>query len=155
MKRLILLSAVLLLTACGSDEENNEIDLTSLITENQRLWNSQGIIDYQFTVQVSLPDCDVADEIPALDIQVEDNQVAGVYVSGTSIAVDTEEALTVDNMFVLMLGVVYDKPDHISDAYMSSNLPQFDPNLGYPTSFFFDYTSSSCDAYQYIITDFI
>ncbi|TKB45591.1 DUF6174 domain-containing protein [Thalassotalea mangrovi] len=154
MNRLLLLTLTLLLTACGSDDEPEQQSLSELVTENQQLWVAQGLMDYQYSVQIALPDCETADELPPVDIVVEDNQVVGVYIQGSGEPLELEESPTIDDLFYFMLAILIEQPLQFSATAEDDNLPVFDANLGYPVSFFIDYSAASCDAYQYQILSF-
>ncbi|QDP02646.1 DUF6174 domain-containing protein [Thalassotalea sp. PS06] len=156
MKRALLFSAVIFLSACGGDskDEESEINLQKLISENQQLWQSQELMDYQFTMQVRFTDCPVTDEIPAITYRVEDNEIVDAFMTETGVDIDFEDALTISDWFFAFYAILLDDEITLTASSNDDSPPVFDSTLGYPVNFAIDYSSEQCDSYEYRIFDF-
>ena len=147
--RLLSVFLIFPIISCDDNKETSSInieDVKSVILKNQNKWKQSSLIDYSFTYQRSPGDCPTADELPALDINVEDGVVVSAYYSGTSEIADVENAVTINDIFSYQLGLVHGQPIQFSNNKNSSELPSFDSNLGYPISFFVDKSENECDA---------
>ena len=116
------------------------------ILENKEKWDLASLIDYSFTYSRSPGDCPTADELPTIDINVENGIVKSVYLSGTSISIDISQGVTINQVFTLAIALTQQKSIQYSSAADTTSLPLFDEKLGYPISFYFDKSSSDCDA---------
>ncbi len=138
-----------ILISCDDNNKNHSTnieELRSTILENQDKWKSSSLSDYSFTYQSSLSDCPTADELPAVDINVEDGLVASVFYSGTSEIADIDNATTIDDVFSHLFLLVESKSIQFTASKGSEELPSFNENLGYPISFYVDKSDKDCDA---------
>lgn len=151
---LIVLPLALLLISCGDDK--NEVDTRKIsehIFKYKEKWDSASLIDYSFTYSRSPGDCPTADELPSMDINIENGIVKSVYLSGTSISVDISQGVTVNQVFELAIELAQEKSIQYSSAADTRSFPLFDENLGYPISFYFDKSRSECDAVFYRVSN--
>jgi len=153
--RLTILPLALFLTSCGGDgEQSYNEKVHQHILEYKEKWDFASLIDYSFTYRQSPGDCPTADEVPAIDINVENGMVSSVYLSGTSISVDISRGVTINQIFALVTKLAQEKSIQFSSSAKVKTLPLFDDNLGYPVSFYFDKSNSDCDALFNRISNF-
>tara|TARA_R110000737_G_scaffold98517_2_gene132692 strand:- start:180 stop:653 length:474 start_codon:yes stop_codon:yes gene_type:complete len=153
--RLTILPLALFLTSCGGDDEQSYNEkVHQHILEYKEKWDFASLIDYSFTYRQSPGDCPTADEVPAIDINVENGMVSSVYLSGTSISVDISRGVTINQIFTLVTKLAQEKSIQFSSSAKVKTLPLFDDNLGYPVSFYFDKSNSDCDALFNRISNF-
>tara|TARA_R110000744_G_scaffold173675_2_gene292421 strand:- start:985 stop:1458 length:474 start_codon:yes stop_codon:yes gene_type:complete len=145
--RLIILPLAFFLSSCGGGDEQSYNEKAYLhVLENKQKWDFTSLVDYSFTYRRSPGDCPTADEIPAMDITVEDGLVTSVYWSGTSTSTDISNGVTINQIFELVTKLAQEKSLQFTSSANVKALPLFDDNLGYPVSFYFDKSSSDCDA---------
>lgn len=157
MKHIFSIMFTALLISCGGDSNDNDVNLDEVkatIEDNHTKWKLSALTDYSFTYQRSPGDCPTADELPALDITVEDNEVVSVFYSGTSEILEIDDAPTIDDIFALLFQSLSEGPIKFSSSKDENSLPSFDGSLGYPLSFYIDKSSKDCDALFNRITDF-
>ncbi|MBQ4827663.1 DUF6174 domain-containing protein [Alteromonas sp. CI.11.F.A3] len=158
MKPLLICGfSLLFLCSCGSSSDSPSVDIEevkSLLLENQSKWDSAAIMDYSFTYSRSPGDCPMADELPAIDIYVEDNIAVSAYYSGTSELADIEFAVTINEIFSEFLNMANEQPVKFSNAKDSNAMPDFDIDYGFPQAVYIDKSKDTCDATSYRILDF-
>ena len=137
----------LILSSCGGDDEKSYNEKAYLhVLENKQKWDLTSLVDYSFTYSQSPGDCPTADEVPAMDITVEDGMVSSVYWSGTNTSSDISNGVTINQIFELVTKLAQEKSIQFTRNANAKTLPLFDDNLGYPVSFYFDKSNSDCDA---------
>lgn len=151
-----ILCLSLMLTACG-DDDSEGVDfnkVNEVIIKNQLAWNNAGLIDYGFTLQRTPGDCPTADALPTVDVLVEDSVVKAVTFKSTGEDTSLELGMTIDQVFTEQLRLLNQAPKKFSATKSGSELPQYNADLHYPTSYYVDISSADCDATQVRISDF-
>ncbi|MBA6390592.1 hypothetical protein H4J38_07335 [Colwellia sp. BRX10-3] len=156
MKHIVSIIFIAFLISCGGDNNGdfNLDEVKASIEANHTKWKLSALSDYSYTYQRNLGDCPTADELPAMDITVEDNEVVSVFYAGTSEILDFDNAPTIDTIFGAMLDSLSAKPIKFRKSKNDSSLPSFDDSLGYPSMFYIDISSKDCDATLIRVTDF-
>ncbi|MDO6568984.1 DUF6174 domain-containing protein [Alteromonas sp. 1_MG-2023] len=155
LKLITLLSLFCLYSCGGSDTPSiDSEEIKSVILENQAKWLSAGITDYSFTYSRAPGDCPLADALPIVDINVEDNVAVSVYFSGTSEIADIVFATTIDELFSYLLQQVDEEPIKFSNDKNSHAMPDFDIDYGFPVDVYIDRSKDTCDASYISIFDF-
>jgi len=145
MKKLILLTLIIILTACSSIG-------TSELNKNKTKWENASITHYRYSLSIGCF-CAFRNDMP-LTIEVKDGKpVSVITVNGT--AVDAANAFaetyapysTVDSVFHKLETDFAGGPDKINVTY--------DPNYGYPVRVNIDYIAAAADdEISYEITNF-
>jgi hypothetical protein len=153
--RLTIIPLALFLLSCSDDDNRGGTGkIYDHILESKEKWDSASLVDYSFTYSRSPGDCPTADELPPMDVNVEDGIVKSVYQSGISISIDISDGVTINQVFELVIELAQEKSIQVSSAADKTTLPLFDEILGYPISFNFDKSSSDCDAFFNRISNF-
>jgi hypothetical protein len=157
MKYLIVGLLCIITLGCGGGSHSGDYNVDEVkaaIEVNYAKWKLSALSDYSYTYSRSPGDCPTADELPTMDITVEDNEVVSVFYSGTSEILDFDNAPTIDTLFGVMLGSLNTNPIKFRKSKNENLLPSFDDTLGYPSMFFIDISSKDCDAIFIRVTDF-
>jgi len=155
--RLLSIFLVFFLISCEDNNDSSSIDIKevkSIILKNETKWILSSLTDYSFTYQKSPGDCPTADELPSVDINVEDGVVVSVFYSGTSEVAHIDNATTINDVFSHLLHLAAENPIQFSSSKNEDKLPHFDENLGYPISFYVDKSKKECDAISIRLSNF-
>ena len=138
MKKLLLLTLVLVLAACSAGGSEFE--------RNQRIWQDSGITHYRFNLSISCF-CAFRDQMP-LSVEVRDGQIIAMAASDGILVLDTDPNYpffaphaTIDQLFA-----------DIDEAYKSgadSVTVTYDPTYGFPSEIAIDPSQQMADEEMY------
>lgn len=158
MSKLILVLFVVFFIS-GCENENIDTHLTEiekLINENKTKWDSVNISTYMFTYSSTPSDCGVVSPLPPVVISVVNNETSSVFIPAFGAYESSiSNYLTLDEIFERMLQEIIENPISFSKSSNEQNqLPEFNPQYGYPVRYYVDKTSADCDAYFVNVTEF-
>ena len=144
-----------------NSEENKVVELSSeqqllnAIEHSQQLWADSHLQDYQYRYQNTPIDCPQADAMPAVIVQVENNEVVRVLTAEGSQEQDKSAYSTLDVHFTTLKTLIAAAPMTLAASEQQlSTLPQFDALYGYSLGYYVDQSNAECDAYAIRISDF-
>lgn len=146
MKKLILLTLIVILTACSINPPASEIQT------NKTKWENAKIAHYRYNLSISCF-CAFMDDMP-LSIEVENGALISITTKNGTI-VDSSSAFyemylpysTIDRIFLNLEADLAGKADEVAVTY--------DPAYGYPTSISIDRIKEAVDdEVSYFVTDF-
>lgn len=139
----------------GADWVQNEA-LINEINQNIEKWNESEISTYSFKYFSSRSDCPNARPFPEVVISVEEGQVQSVYVEDFgAFEVETSGWPTIPELLESMLKNSQTRYLLFAKSRTEpTELPVFDDLYGYPVTYYFDKSDSSCDAHNMIISEF-
>ncbi len=134
MKKIILITLVIVLTACS-------LGTSSAFTKNRQLWQDAGITHYRFSLSI-LCFCLFSEQMP-ITIEVQNNEIVSMlYADGTPVTSDDpnyatfSNHATIDNLFSELEAGLKDA-DEVTVTY--------DAIYGFPNSIQFDYVREIAD----------
>jgi hypothetical protein len=125
------------------------------LTTSEKLWKEQGLRDYDFTLerQAFAPE----DWRGPVNIQVRNGVAVSVTYVSSGVAVTEgkfNNADTIDKLFTMLKNAYAGKGDFEQKAY--SVEVTYNPQMGYPTTFFIDVSQNIADEEQgYTVTNLI
>ena len=125
------------------------------LTASEKLWKEQGLKDYDFTLerQAFAPE----DWRGPVNIQVRNGVAVSVtYVSSGAAVTEGkfDNADTIDKLFTMLKNAYAGKGDFEQKAY--SIEVTYNPQMGYPTTFFIDVSQMIADEEQgYTVTNLV
>jgi len=145
MKKLILLTLIVILTACSSLG-------TSEFARNKTKWEGAKITHYRYNLSIGCF-CAFRDDMP-LTIEVKDGKTVSITNAKGAVVDSSNPSAelyvpysTVDGVFVKLEDDLAADPDQITVDY--------DPTNGYPAQVYIDYISAAADdEISYEITNF-
>ena len=141
---LVLFAGVLISgMSCGRQNEQMQS-----LTRHQRLWAQQGIVSYQYRLQVN---CFCPPEVTGpFIVQVRDGTPSSVLYAATGKPAESryfEKYDTIDEMFLVVDDALKRKAAEISVTYNET--------LGFPTSIYIDFIKQAVDdEIAYGVTEF-
>jgi hypothetical protein len=140
MKKLILMSLVLILAACS-------LDRNSELKSNQQKWEDANITHYRFELNIGCF-CVFRGNMP-LTIEVQNGDVVSMVASdGTSISQADpnyeyySRYMTIERLFSELGAGLASKADEVTVTY--------DPNYGFPTEINIDFIKNAVDDELYL-----
>ena len=135
MKKLILLTLIVILTACSSGTPS-ELD------RNRQTWQDAGITHYRFSLHIGCF-CAFRDKMP-ITVEVQNNQIVSmIYPDGTPIA-ETDpnyeifsKHATIERLFSELEAGLSGGAEEITVTY--------DSTRGFPGEIYFDYIKQAAD----------
>lgn len=153
--RALVLSAALLLSACGggeggSDGANrtpvNYGALLAKVAEQRQLWVNRDIKNYLMVYYFGVTGCPTIDKPMSIQVTVVDGKVqsANYVETGQFIAVDGVK--TIDQLFDLTVEQINKSPVSVGYDRNSAEPAAFDAYFGFPSQIFFDFRANDqCD----------
>jgi hypothetical protein len=135
MKKLILLTLIVILTACsfGSPSE---------LDRNRQTWQDAGIAHYSFSLNVGCF-CAFRDQMP-ITVEVNNNEIVSMtYPDGTLVAKTDpnyetfSRHATIERLFSELEAGLSGGADQVTVKY--------DPTRGFPSEIYFDYIKAAVD----------
>ena len=135
MKKLILLTLIVILTACS-------FGATTEFEKNRQTWQDSGITHYRFSLNIGCF-CAFRDKMP-LTVEVQNGEVISMtYPEGTLVAATDpnyetfSSHATIDRIFVELEAGLAGGADEVTVTY--------DPTSGFPNDIYFDYIKGAAD----------
>ena len=154
----LIISSFTFLIGCGSGPTTligEEPYITTLIEDNQSIWNAVAIENYMFNYFVEPVDCEAIDIDSLKTIVVVDSKVASVYQPSENHFIDISSGQTIDEIFASMLEESTQNPLTFSaNENEIDSLPLFNSVNGIPESYYIDKSENDCDAALIKISNF-
>jgi hypothetical protein len=140
-------SCFLLFSCNDSSQDKLTTELINLIETNQEKWEASNISTYAFTYYSAPTDCPTADPFPPVEITVENDTVANLYVPdlGINLDISINSYPTINEIYE----VIIDSIDVIEGK------PSFDEYFGYPINYETDASDAECDGFSVTLSSFI
>ena len=144
MKKLLLITFVLMLAACSAAPTEPTVPSTA----ERQVWEDAGIAHYRFALTLSCF-CAFRDQMP-LTVEVQDGKVVSMtYADGNAIPADDinyeffQGYATIDNLFTKIETAK-------ADPEAGEVTVTYDPTYGYPVEAAIDYIKLAADDEMYV-----
>ncbi|MBI5965548.1 MAG: hypothetical protein HY863_18885 [Chloroflexi bacterium] len=135
MKRLLLLTLIVILTACS-------VGTPSELDRNRQTWQDSGITHYRFSLHIGCF-CAFRDKMP-ITVEVQNDEIVSMtYSDGTVIAQDDpnyeifSQHATIERLFTELEAGLGGDADEVTVTY--------DSTYGFPSEIYFDYIKAAVD----------
>ena len=135
MKKLILLTLIVILTACSTAAPTD-------FEKNRQTWQDSGITHYRFSLNIGCF-CAFRDQMP-VTVEVQNDEIISMtYPDGTLVAeTDTNYEIfskhaTIDRLFSELEAGLSGDAEEVTVTY--------DPAHGFPSEIYFDYIQAAAD----------
>jgi len=145
MKKLILLTLIVILTACS-------IKAPSELEKNRQTWQDAGIKHYRFSLDIGCF-CAFRSQMP-IAVEVQNGEIVSITYPDGTIAAATDPGYetissnaTIERLFSELEADLGGKADEVKVTY--------DPTYGYPASINIDFIAAAMDdEISYTVTNF-
>jgi hypothetical protein len=135
MKKLILLTLIVILTACSTV-------VPSELNRNQQTWQDAGITHYSFSLHVGCF-CAFRDQMP-ITIEVKNDEIVSMtYPDGTLIA-KTDPSYEIFSRHATIPRLFSELEEGLSGGAEKVTVT-YDPTRGFPSEIYFDYIQAAAD----------
>ena len=135
MKKLILLTLIVILTACS-------FGTSSDLEKNRQIWGNSGITHYRFWLNIGCF-CAFRDQMP-ITVEVQNSEVISMTYPDGVLVTETDpnyeifsKHATIERIFSELEAGLAGGADEVTVTY--------DPIYGYPSDIYFDYIKAAAD----------
>ena len=135
MKKLILLTLIVILTACSAGAPTE-------LERNRQTWQDSGITHYRFSLNIGCF-CAFRSQMP-ITVEVQNGEIISITYPDGTLAVETDPGYesfsryaTIDRIFSELEAGLAGDAEEITVTYDSTN--------GFPSDIYFDYIQAAAD----------